>query len=73
MLTGLLADMQPLTRGQLNAYFARVKLPDSLEEVRPDLHMLCKMQIAHVQQIPYENLSLHLKKVSLRQIGGAYC
>ena len=62
--------MQPLTRNQLSAYLARVQLPDTVEEVRPDLHMLCKMQLAHVQQIPYENLSFHLDKVSRRQTGG---
>lgn len=60
-------DVQPLTSGQLATYFDRVRLQENPEELQPDLHLLCKMHLAHVQQIPYENLSLHLDKVSRRR------
>ena len=59
-------DLQPLTSEQLLQYFVRVKLIEKRETLQPDLYLLCKMHLAHVQQIPYENLSLHLDKVSKR-------
>lgn len=58
--------LQPLTTDQLSQYFLRVKLNKNLETLQPDLHLLCQMHLAHVQQIAYENLSLHLDKVSRR-------
>ena len=59
-------DLQPLTSNQLSQYFVRIKLKERRETLQPDLHLLCKMHLAHIQQIPYENLSLHLDKVSRR-------
>lgn len=59
-------DIQPLTGDQLSQYFERVKLMEGRETLQPNLHLLCKIQWAHVQQVPYENLSLHLDKVSRR-------
>jgi len=56
--------MDPLTPEQLSGYLFRVKLPILTVPVKPDLHTLCRIHLAHVQHIPYENLSLHLDKVS---------
>lgn len=56
--------MEPLTPAELSSYFSRVKLPVMRQSVTPDLQLLCKLHLAHVQQVPYENLSLHLEKVS---------
>ena len=60
-------DIQPLTHGQLVSYFARIELQEDHENLQPDLHLLCKLHLAHVKGIPYENLSLHLDKVRRRQ------
>ena len=56
--------MDALTSEELRAYFDRVGLTYNPEATKPTLHLLCKMHFAHVQTVPYENLSLHLEKVS---------
>ena len=56
--------MESLTPDQLSAYFCRVKLAGLTQPVTANLQLLCKLHLAHVQQIPYENLSLHLDRVS---------
>lgn len=56
--------MEPLTSEQLSAYLLRVKLTDVSQPVTPSLQLLCSLHLAHVQQVPYENLSIHLDKVS---------
>ncbi len=54
--------MDPLTPEQLSNYLFRVKLLILTVPVKPDLQTLCRIHLAHVQNIPYE--SLHLNKVS---------
>ncbi len=56
--------MDPLTPEQFRNYLLRVKLLSLTVPVKPDLQTLCRIHLAHVQNIPYENLSLHLNKVS---------
>lgn len=56
--------MDPLTPEQLSAYFTRVHLSGFSRTITPNLRLLCKLHLAHVQHIPYENLSLHHDKVS---------
>lgn len=56
--------MDPLTSEQLTAYLFHIGLSDVVQPVTPNLQLLCQLHFAHVQHIPYENLSLHLDKVS---------
>ena len=56
--------MDSLTPEQLSNYLLRVKLSVLTVPVKPNLQTLCRIHLAHVQNIPYENLSLHLYKVS---------
>ena len=43
----------------VDAYLERLDLPRQLAWAPPNLETLTKLQIAHVDKITYENLSLH--------------